>query len=150
LPSVAIRLNLGDKSLEEGVGPMRLIPVLCAVVVLLAAVDARAEPARCPHAKGDACEEWRFEQLDKELAGLLNGPSLWIDAMPADKRDGARAALLEAQRQWINFREAECRRELTWAFATARTERGFLASCRINMTLHRRKDLERLYRFKPQ
>jgi uncharacterized protein YecT (DUF1311 family) len=128
---------------------MRLIPILCAVVVLLTAADAQAE-ARCPHADGDACEEWRLEQLEQELVELLSRPSDWIEGMPANKRDGARAALIEAQKQWINFREAECRRMLTWAFATAMTERGYLAHCRVNMTFHRRNDLQEAYRFEPR
>jgi uncharacterized protein YecT (DUF1311 family) len=102
---------------------------------------------RCPHGDGDACEEWQVEQLDRELAELVAGPSGWIDGMPADKRDGTRNALIEAQRQWINFREAECRRKLTWAYMSARTERGFLANCRLNMTFHQRKDLREEYRF---
>ena len=125
---------------------MRPIIVLCANIAILAA--ASAETAPCPHANADSCEEWRFDRLDKELAELVAGPSAWIDGMPAERRGDARAALAEAQTQWIKFRDAECRRELTWSYGTARTNRGFLANCLLNMTFHRRNDLQEAYKFK--
>ena len=129
---------------------MRSMMVLCASITILATAAASAETARCPHADGDSCDEWRFEQLDKELAELVAGPNDWIDGMPAQWRDDAHAALAEAQTQWIKFRDAECRRELTWSFATARTRRGFLANCLQNMTFHRRNELQEAYKFKPR
>ena len=129
---------------------MRYMIVLCASIAILVTAAATAETARCPHADGDTCEEWRFELLDKELAELVAGPNDWIDGMPTQLRDDARAALVEAQAQWIKFRGAECRRELAWSYATARTKRGFLANCLLNMTFHRRKDLQEAYKFKPR
>jgi uncharacterized protein YecT (DUF1311 family) len=127
---------------------MRPMIVLCATIAVLATVAASAETAACPHADGDSCEEWEFERLDKELAELVAGPNDWIDGMPAHRRDDARAALAEAQMQWIKFRDAECRRELTWSYMTARTRRGFLANCLLNMTFRRRNDLQEAYKFK--
>ena len=128
---------------------MQSMIVLCArVAILTMLATASAETAGCPHADADSCEEWQFERLDKELAELVAGPNDWIDGMPAQFRDDARATLAEAQRQWIKFRDAECRRELTWSFATARTGRGFLAHCLLNLTFHRRNDLQELYKFK--
>jgi uncharacterized protein YecT (DUF1311 family) len=121
--------------------------VPCVNAAILVATAASAEPARCPHTDADACEEWKVEQLDQELAAMMTRPSPWIDRLPVALRDDARTALQQAQQQWIAFREAECRRELTWSFGTARTKRGFLAWCRHNMTLHRRDRLQELYRF---
>jgi uncharacterized protein YecT (DUF1311 family) len=129
---------------------MRSMIMLCSSIAILVTAAASAETGRCPHADADSCEEWRFEQLDKELAELVTGPNDWIDRMPAQLRDDARATLAEAQAQWIMFRDAECRRELTWAYATARTKRGFLANCKLNMTFHRRNDLQNAYKFKPR
>src|SRR5262245_57119605 len=129
---------------------MRSMIALCASIAILSTAAASAETARCPHADGEDCEEWRFEQLDKELAELVAGPNDWIDRMPAQLRDDARTALVEAQAQWIKFRDAECRRELTWSYMTARSKRSFLANCLLNMTLHRRNDLQEVYRFKPR
>jgi len=126
------------------------MPIVCAALAILTSVDAHAETARCPHTDSASCEEWRLARVEEELAAMLSRRSVWIEAMPADKRDRARAALLEAQKQWVNFREAECARKLTWAFATAMTERGYLAQCRLNMTQHRRNELEREYRFAPR
>jgi uncharacterized protein YecT (DUF1311 family) len=120
--------------------------VLGILIVMLG--RASAETARCPYNDGDVCEEWRFEQLDKELAELIAGPSDWIDSMPAQLRDKARTALAEAQTQWIKFRDAECRRQLTWSYMTARSSRGSLANCMVNMTFHRIHDLQEEYKFK--
>jgi uncharacterized protein YecT (DUF1311 family) len=126
---------------------MRFIFILSAVAVL-ASTSVSAELAPCPYADGDSCLEWRFERLDNELALLIAAPSEWIDMLPVHLRDEARAALADSQIQWLRFRDAECRRELTWSFATARTPRGFVAYCRLNMTFHRLNKLKELYKFK--
>ena len=126
---------------------MRSAILFYSSVVMLTAASAETE--RCPHADGDSCNEWRLERMERELANLIAGPSEWIDGMPAGLQDRARAALNEAQKQWIAFRDAECRRELTWSYATARTERGFIANCRLNMTFHRLESLQKLYKLKP-
>ena len=123
--------------------------VLCVSVACFAATAVSAETARCPLSGRDECGDLGSQKLDEELAALLAAPSEWIDGMPAQMRDNARAALKKAQDEWIKFRDAECRRELTWAFATAMTERGFLANCARNMTFHRRNDLMQHYKFKP-
>src|SRR5437660_2532983 len=129
---------------------MRSMIVLCASIAIHATAAISAETERCPHSDGDACEEWRFELLDKELAELVAAPNDWIDNMPAQLRNDASAALIEAQAQWIKFRNAECRKELTWSYATARSKRGFLANCLLNMTFHRRNDLQQAYKFRPR
>lgn len=129
---------------------MKIQILFCVGVAMLAASAVAAETAPCPRSGSDACRDLGLQKLDEELAALLAAPSEWIDAMPAQFRDGARAALQEAHAEWIKYRDAECRRELTWAFATAMTERGFLVNCVRNMNLHRRDDLMRLYKFKPQ
>ena len=126
---------------------LRFAIMLCAGLAGLCSAKALAEEARCPHADGDTCAEWRLEQAEKELAALVAGPNEWIERMPAQMRDRARAALAEAQSEWIKFRDAECRRELTWAYMTAQTERGFLANCRANAVFHRRNDLDKAYKF---
>jgi uncharacterized protein YecT (DUF1311 family) len=126
---------------------MRVIPILCVVAAMVTPDDAQAEAARCPHADENACAEWRLDQLEQELAEMLNRQSAWIEGMPANKREIARAALIEAQKQWNNYRDAECRRKFTWAFATAMTERGYLAHCRIDYTSLRLGQLQDEYRF---
>jgi hypothetical protein len=91
-----------------------------------------------------------FRAGRQELAALIAGPSDWIERMPPQSRDAARAALVEAQAQWIKFRDAECHRQRTWSHASAMTPRGLMASCQLNATFHRRNELEKLYTFKPQ
>ena len=127
---------------------MRFMINLCAGIALLAPATAWAETVRCPHTSNDSCNEWRFEQLDRELAELVAGPNEWIDSMPAQLRDDARAALTEAQTQWIKFRDAECRRKLSWSYMTAMTKRGFLAGCLFSLTSARRDNLQKLYKFR--
>ena len=129
---------------------MHFTIALCVGVAILASTAVAAETARCPRSGSEACRDLGLQKLDEELAALVVAPSEWIDGMPAQFRDNARAALQEAQAEWLKFRDAECRRELTWAFATAMTERGFLINCVRNKNLHRREDLMRLYKFKPQ
>ena len=124
--------------------------ILLFIITALSTSPASAQAARCPLDDGDSCEEWRFEQADKELADLVGRPSEWIDGMPAHLRNAAREALVEAQTQWTRFRDAECRRELTWSYPTARTKRGFLANCLLNMTFRRRTDLQEAYKFRPR
>src|SRR5690349_12550140 len=98
---------------------MRLWTALYISLVLITSSLADPATAPCPLSGGDACHEWRLEKLDEELAALISGPSEWIAGMPEQSRDKARSALNEAQKQWIQFRQAECRRLLTWSFGTA-------------------------------
>ena len=120
---------------------MHFLIVFCVGVAIFASTAVSAETARCPLSGRDDCGDLGSQQLDEELAALLAAPSEWIDRMPAQLRDNARAALKEAQNEWIKFRDAECRRQLTWSYMTAMGERGFLASCANGMTFHRRDDL---------
>jgi uncharacterized protein YecT (DUF1311 family) len=129
---------------------MHFLIVLCVSVAVFASTAVSAETARCPLSGSGDCGDLGSQKLDEELAALLAAPSEWIDRMPAQLRDNARAALKEAQNEWINFRDAECRRKLTWSYITAMTERGFLASCALDMTFHRRNDLLEQYKFRPR
>jgi uncharacterized protein YecT (DUF1311 family) len=129
---------------------MRFLILLCVGVAILAPTAVSAETARCPLSGRDDCGDPGSQKLDEELAALLAAPSEWIDGMPTHLRDNARAALREAQAEWIKFRDAECRRKLTWSYMTAMTEHGFLANCARNMTFHRRNELLEQYKFKPQ
>src|SRR4051794_14692963 len=120
---------------------MHFLIVLCVSVTIFAATAVSAETARCPLSGRDECGGFGSQKLDEELAALLATPSEWIEAIPTQLRDNARAALKQAQDEWIKFRDAECRRKLTWSYMTAMTERGFLANCARNMTFHRRNEL---------
>ena len=127
---------------------MRWLMVFLTLAAISTSDAAWAETARCPLSDGEDCEEWKVKRADDELTALLTQPSAWIDRMPEEFRANARAALLEAQGTWIAFRDAECRRELTFSYATAMTKRGFLAHCALNMIFHRRNDLMEWYTFK--
>ena len=129
---------------------MHFLIVFCVGVAIFASTAVSAETARCPLSGRDDCGNLGSRKLDEELTALLAAPSEWIDRMPTQLRDNARVALKEAQDEWIKFRDAECRRKLTWSYMTAMTERGFLANCAGNMTFQRRNDLQERYRFKPQ
>ena len=127
---------------------MRLLIVSLILNAIFTSGAASAETARCPLSDANDCDRWEVERADEELTALLSQPSEWIDRMPERLRANARAALQEAQANWIKFRDAECRRELTLSYMTAMTERGYLANCALNMIFHRRNELMKQYTFR--
>jgi uncharacterized protein YecT (DUF1311 family) len=126
---------------------MRSLILLSASLTTIATTALSQPSPGCPHSGNDACEAWQVERMDKELAALIAGPSKWIDRMPENLRSDARAALAESHARWLQFRQAECQRKLTWSYMTARGRDGFLANCALNLTFHRRNDLQKDYGF---
>ena len=109
-----------------------------------------AATARCPLKDGDACGEWRFELVDKDLAEVVAGATAWIDQrLPPHLREPAQTALTAAHSQWIQFRAAECRRKVAADVISARTKRGQMAGCLLDMTWRRLQELKQAYQLSP-
>jgi uncharacterized protein YecT (DUF1311 family) len=112
--------------------------------MLLASLAAAEEP---PCKSNDDCDQLAFEQAEKELAQLMPQVMAFIDRFAAEEtRETAKSQLAEAQRHWILFRNAACKAEAATFFVrSARTTRGYTASCLHKMTIERSEDLKRRF-----
>ena len=66
---------------------------------------------RPPGLGNDGCERWLFGRADEELAAVIERKQGDIDRRSTftDRTTAAKAYLQEAQREWLRFRDAECR-----------------------------------------
>jgi uncharacterized protein YecT (DUF1311 family) len=115
---------------------------LAAVMALSQAFAQSAEPAKCPFNNNDACDEWQTQELEKELAAIVASATTPAQLTP-EQRAQALAALGEAHKRWLEYRDLECRWRVAVDVISARTKRGQLAGCLLNMTWQRRAELTR-------
>jgi hypothetical protein len=47
-----------------------LTVLVTSVAILCGVHDASAQP-RCPHSTSDYCDQWNFEEIDKQLAQVI-------------------------------------------------------------------------------
>ena len=94
---------------------MRPFAIIAAVVLSTACASAE-EPLNCLDPQDQTsmtqCAGLDFEKADKELNAIW--PALKAQAMEDDKAEGTGTqdtenALLESQRAWLAFRDAECK-----------------------------------------
>ncbi|MBK1623799.1 lysozyme inhibitor LprI family protein [Afifella marina] len=121
---------------------------LAALVVLLtlpAAGAARAAECADPQTQTDmnACAAQKFEAADAALNEAWPKVLEYYRALDAELSDdlkGAEAALLEAQRTWIVFRDAHCA-SVGFAARGGTMEPLLVTSCKADLTRERTDQL---------
>jgi uncharacterized protein YecT (DUF1311 family) len=115
--------------------------VAAALVLILGTLvaTARAQDLRCPRASNDACDQWRFEEADKELMLVIESKQSELDKRSTrqDRNEQVKSYILEAQREWVRFRDAECRARVAANIISARTRAGLTSECLFSLTQRR-------------
>jgi uncharacterized protein YecT (DUF1311 family) len=101
----------------------------------------------CPLHSNDACDQWRFEQADKELTAIMESALAKIAQFAsAETQQEATARLTEAHRQWLGLRENDCRAKAAFLYLrSARTAEGLTAACLAELTQRRVRELKEHY-----
>jgi len=96
---------------------------------------AAAQP-RCPHSTSDACDQWHFEEIDRQLAKVVAEAVEKIEKFAhPDARQEAKDGLADSQRAFVASREADCRAEAAFMYLrTARPRASYIASCMFFLT----------------
>jgi uncharacterized protein YecT (DUF1311 family) len=130
---------------------LRLLAALMFALLLPGvAQSVAAAQDRCPLKSNDQCDQWSFEQADKELAGVAAATAAQIEHFAhADTRAEAKDKFAEAQRTWAALRDLECQAESAFLWLrSARTREGNTASCKYRLTVARIAQLKRRYLLK--
>lgn len=62
---------------------------------------------RCPHRSGHAYNQWHLEQSDAKLKAAVEAKLRGLEHLSPNP-ERAKQALLEAQKDWMQFGHAEC------------------------------------------
>ena len=118
-----------------------------ALALLLAMSAAPASAQDCPGAtSNDDCDRIRFEKVDGELTRAVEARLTQIDRRSTlvDKVERAKSTFSAAQRQWLQFREAECRAQAAFEILiSARTLNALTAGCLNSLTRRRIEEISR-------
>jgi uncharacterized protein YecT (DUF1311 family) len=128
----------------------RMIAPLLMLMLGCVGSAACAQSLSCPAGlnSNDACDQWQFEQADKELASIVELALAEVDRFAhSDTRQEAKERLNQAQQLWSQTRQLDCQAEsaLMW-LRSARTRRGYTASCMHDLTVRRISELKKRYR----
>ncbi|HEX7821515.1 MAG TPA: lysozyme inhibitor LprI family protein [Sphingobium sp.] len=125
-----------------------------AAVLLAAGSPALACNDRVTQLDMNLCARRDFEQVDAALnvqwrksVALMKDRDKSIADMPGDKRPTYSAALLDAQRAWLRFRDAECQVE-GYSMRGGSAEPMVISGCLTQLTktrIQQLKDLEQGY-----
>jgi uncharacterized protein YecT (DUF1311 family) len=125
----------------------RVVAAMLAVVLGAAAPTARAQDLPCPPEIGsnDACDQWQFEQADKALTHAIEIKQTELERRSSrpDRNEQAKSYLLEAQREWARFRDAECRARAAANMISARTRAGLTSACLLSLTRQRIEEIKK-------
>jgi uncharacterized protein YecT (DUF1311 family) len=126
-----------------------IVAVLLALILGVPVPGASAQVQPCPRGtpSNDACDQWHFEQADKELASVVELALAKIDSFAhPDTRQEAKERLHQAQRLWEQTREADCQAESAFMWLrSARTREGYTAACMHGLTVRRIAELRKRY-----
>ncbi|MBI4365674.1 MAG: DUF1311 domain-containing protein [Deltaproteobacteria bacterium] len=123
---------------------------LLAIMLFGIAQGAAAAQERCPFRNSDACGQWEFEQVDKQLADVVASALAQIEhfAHP-NTRAEAKDRFAEAQRTWASLRDLDCQAESAFQWLrSALTRAGYTAGCKYRLTVARIAELKRRYLLK--
>ena len=109
--------------------------LVTSIAILCGQHSAGAQP-RCPYSTSDACDQWHFEEIDKQLAQVVAEAVEKIEKFAhPDARQEAKDALADSHRAFVASREADCRAEAVFMYLrTARTRGSYTASCMFFLT----------------
>ncbi len=120
------------------------------VLILGALVPtARAQILPCPRgmSSNDACDQWQFEQADKELAAIVELALTAIDSFAhPNTLQEAKERLTQGHRLWGQRREVDCQAESAFVWLrSARTREGYTSVCMRDLTVRRIAELKKRY-----
>jgi uncharacterized protein YecT (DUF1311 family) len=125
----------------------RVVAATLALVLGAAAPAARAQDLPCPTGIGsnDACDQWQFEQADKALMRAIESKQAELERRSTrpDRIEQAKSYLMEAQREWVRFRDAECRARAAANMISARTQAGLTSACLFSLTRQRIDEIKK-------
>jgi uncharacterized protein YecT (DUF1311 family) len=125
----------------------RVVAAMFALVLGAAAPPARAQDLPCPPEIGsnDACGQWQFEQADKALMHVIESKQSELERRSSrqDRIEQAKSYLAEAQREWVRFRDAECRARAAANMISARTPAGLTSACLLSLTRQRIEEIRK-------
>jgi len=105
---------------------------------------AHAEAACPPGVSGRACSDWLLQRAEEELAAAVERKQGDIDRRSTliERTAAAKAYVIDAHREWLRFREAECRAQAAFeTLISAMTPEAWTTSCRHRMTRRRIEEL---------
>ena len=113
-----------------------VLAALVTSIAILCGQDGAVAQARCPHNTSDACDQWHFEEIDKQLAQVVAEAVEKIEKFAhPNARQEAKDALADSHRAFVTSREADCRAEAAFMYLrTARTRGSYTASCMYYLT----------------
>jgi uncharacterized protein YecT (DUF1311 family) len=124
-----------------------VVAAMLALVLGATAPGARAQDLPCPPGMGsnDACGQWQFEQADKALVLAIEGKQSELEKRSSrpDSIEQAKSYLLEAQREWVRFRDAECKARAAANMISARTRAGLTSACLFSLTRQRIEEIKK-------
>jgi uncharacterized protein YecT (DUF1311 family) len=133
-------------SIGKSMSKTRVAAVMLALVLGAAAPEARAQDLPCPPGIGsnDACDRWQFEQADKALMLAIESKQAELERRSSrpDHIEQAKSYLLEAQREWVRFRDAECRARVAADMISARTLQALTSACLLSLTRQRIEEIK--------
>jgi uncharacterized protein YecT (DUF1311 family) len=124
----------------------RVVAATLALVLGAAAPAARAQDLPCPPGIGsnDACDQWQFEQADNALMRAIESKQAEIEKRSTRQDiEQAKSYLTEAQREWVRFRDAECRARAAANMISARTREGLSSACLFSLTRQRIDEIKK-------
>jgi uncharacterized protein YecT (DUF1311 family) len=107
---------------------------------------ARAQDLLCPRGiSNDACDQWQLEAADKALTLAIESKQSEFERRSTrqDRKEQAKSYLLEAQREWVRFRDAECRAKAAANMISARTREGLTSECLSSLTRQRIEEIKK-------
>ena len=113
-----------------------VLAVLVTSIAILCGQHGAGAQARCPHSTSDACDQWHFAEIDKQLAQVVAEAVEKVEKFAhPDARQEGRDALAESHRAFVVSREADCRAEAAFMYLrTARSRESYTASCMYYLT----------------
>jgi uncharacterized protein YecT (DUF1311 family) len=125
----------------------RIVAAMLAFALGAVAPAARAQDLPCPPGIGsnDACDQWQFEQADKALMRAIESKQAELERRSTrpDRNEQAKSSLMEAQREWVRFRDAECRARAAANMISARTRVGLTSACLFSLTRQRIEEIKK-------
>jgi uncharacterized protein YecT (DUF1311 family) len=113
-----------------------ILAVLATSIAILCGQHGTNAQPRCPFNTSDACDQWHFEEIDKQLTQVVAEAVEKIEKFAhPDSRQEAKDALADSHRAFVASREADCRAEAAFMYLrTARTPGSYIASCMFFLT----------------
>jgi uncharacterized protein YecT (DUF1311 family) len=123
----------------------RLVAAVLVLVLGALVPTARAQDLPCPSGmSNDGCDQWGFEEADKELTLAIESKQSELDRRSTrqDRNEQVKSYMLEAQREWVRFRDAECRGRVAANIISARTRKGLMSECLLLLTRQRIEEIK--------